>query len=56
MSAQDKICFDICQKWSDISRNMYVRTVALYFGSGICQIKLEFVQVNTRNVRKMSEV
>ena len=50
MSAQDKICSDIFQKWSDIS------TVALYFGSDICQIKLRFVQVNLKSARKMSDV
>ena len=29
-------------------------TVALYFDSDICQIKLGFVQVNTKSVQAMS--
>ena len=53
MSAQDKIR-------SDISRNdqtlVEICTVALYFGSDIRQIKLGFVQVNTKSARKMSDV
>ena len=31
-------------------------TVALYFGSDKCQIKLGFVQVNPKSARKMSDV
>ena len=31
-------------------------TVALHFGSDICQIKLGFVQVNSKSARKMSDV
>ena len=31
-------------------------TVALYFGSDVCQIKLGFVQVNTKSARKISDV
>ena len=31
-------------------------TVALYFGSDICQIKLGFVQVNPKSAQKMSDV
>ena len=33
-----------------------VCTVALYFGSDIYQIKLRFVQVNTKSAWKMSDV
>ena len=42
-SKYDQILVEIC-------------TVVLYFGSDICQIKLEFVQVNPKSVRKMSDV
>ena len=33
-----------------------ISTMALYFGSDICQIKLGFVQVNPKSARKMSDV
>ena len=31
-------------------------TVALHFGSDVCQTKLGFVQVNTKSAQKMSDV
>ena len=49
MSAQDKICSENDQTLVEIC------TVA-YFGSDICQIKLGFVQVNTKSAQKMSDV
>ena len=57
-------CWDICQhkiKFVLIFSKIYqtlieVRTVALYFGSDICQIKLGFVQVNPKSAWKMSDV
>ena len=50
MSAQEKICSENDQTLVEIC------TVALYFGLDICQIKLGFVQVNTKSARKMSDV
>ena len=41
-------CSDTCQ----IKINLLTCTIALYFGSDICQIKLGFVQVNPKVLRK----
>ena len=57
-------CSDTCQhkiKFAlTFSRNdqtlVEICTVALYFGSDICQIKLGFVQVNPKSAWKMSDV
>ena len=53
MSAQDKICSDIYQNDKILVK---ICTVALYFCLDICQIKVGFVQVNTKGVGKMSDV
>ena len=50
MSAQDKICSRNDQTLIEIC------TVALYFSSDVYQIKLGFVQVNTKSARKMSDL
>ena len=57
-------CSDTCQHKIKFvltfSRNdqmlIEICIVALYFGSDICQIKLEFVHVNAKSARKMSDV
>ena len=53
MSAQDKICSAFAKSDQTL---VEIHTVALYFGSDICQIKLGFVQVNTKSAWKMSDV
>ena len=46
----DKICFDIFQNGLTLVEKC---TVALYFGSDVCQIKLGFVQVNPKSALRM---
>ena len=53
MSAHYKICSDILQNYQTL---VEIYTVALYFGSNICQTKLGFVQVNPKSAWKMSDV